>query len=90
MHATDHECIVEAATCNCSGLTLGSRGLRPQDTYSIRTTTVAEQKAEQKPGTHLRGLVVMGWRDAERTRVAQSGAHKAQIAHCVEVGARRA
>jgi hypothetical protein len=28
--------------------------LRPQDTLSIRTTTTAEQKAEQKPGVYVR------------------------------------
>ena len=86
----DHESIAVTAIYSCSGLTLSSCRSRPQDTLSMRTTTAAEQNAEQRPGTHLRGLVVMGWRDAERTQVAQSGANKAQIAHCVEDGARGA
>jgi HSP20 family molecular chaperone IbpA len=51
---TDHEYIVEAAICSCSDLTLGSCRLRPQDTLSIRTTTTAYQKAEQKPGVYVR------------------------------------
>jgi HSP20 family protein len=55
---TDHEYIVEAALPGVKPEQLQIAAT--QDTLSIRTTTSAEQKAEQKPGVYVRRERYMG------------------------------